>query len=211
MNKVQGLPKVIKKLDIINHDSEFFKYQYLPIKLPNISTAIEFRLIKFIPLIKICYNDYIELFGIENTRESYIYLTAKCEYQRGNCGFNRKGWHIDGYMSDDINYIWSSNQPTIFNSGEFNLSEDHHISQDQMLFQAKEENNVTYPNETILRLDNKCVHKVGNTEEGVRTFVKITFSKNKFNLKGNSHNYLLAYDWEMFDRLVSRNHPNYPN
>ena len=40
-----------------------------------------------------------------------------------------------------------------------------------------------------------------------RTFIKVSFSDQKYNLKGNTHNYLFDYEWDMIDRSVSRNDP----
>jgi len=73
--------------------------------------------------------------------------------------------------------------------------------------QALEENNITYPNNTLLGLDPFVVHKVGPYVEGIRTFFKLTFSKDIFNLENNSHNYMFAYDWEMKPRKEQRNVP----
>ena len=40
-----------------------------------------------------------------------------------------------------------------------------------------------------------------------RTFFKLSFSKDKYDLKGNSHNYLFDYNWEMRERKENRNIP----
>lgn len=34
----------------------------------------------------------------------------------------------------------------------------------------------------------------------MRNFLKVSFSKDKYDLKGNSKNYLLSYDWYFRDR-----------
>jgi hypothetical protein len=41
----------------------------------------------------------------------------------------------------------------------------------------------------------------------MRTFVKVSFSYDKYDLVGNSHNYLLNYAWEMKERKDDRNIP----
>lgn len=186
--------------------NEYMKYQYLPIAMPMQPTRIEERLGPFLSLIEAAMYDYADL----NNRDfmaSYIYLTVKSEYQRGGCGFNRPGWHIDSYLTDNIDYIYSNIQPTIFNSGKFNLTKDHEISLQEMKEQAKEENNYTFPSCSLIRVG-RAVHKVADFVEGHRIFVKITFSKEKFNLLGNSHNYLIDYNWDMKERKNSRNHPS---
>jgi len=41
----------------------------------------------------------------------------------------------------------------------------------------------------------------------MRTFVKISFSKDKYDLIGNSHNYEMDYKWDMKERKEERNIP----
>lgn len=211
------LPKVVGfRCDDFLYKGEYLYYQYMPIKLSYpentnyydvINFSIEDRLIPFYGILSdICY-DFQSWFGHDRYKESYIYLTLKRQYQKHDCGFNRAGWHSDGFMSDDVNYIWYSKQPTIFNYSKFNLTQDHEISLQEMNEQALWYNNYTFPNNSILRLDQYNIHKVGPIEEGVRTFLKVTFSKEKFNLEGNTHNYLLNYNWDMKPRKKSRNIP----
>jgi hypothetical protein len=199
---------------------EYLSYQYLPIKLayPDTSTlfylhniTIERRLEPFRNLINFCCENYKSYITLQEWRKTYIYLTVKRCYQRNGKGFNREGFHSDGYLTEDINYIWSDSQPTIFNNSQFVLSEDDQLSLDQMYFQAKPENNITYPNNTLLKLDQYVRHRVGDILEGVRTFVKVSFSKDRYNLEGNSHNYELNYNWEMFPRRICRNIPQVKN
>ncbi len=74
--------------------------------------------------------------------------------------------------------------------------------------QARSENIRTYPVNTLLRLDQYVIHRVApNAAPGYRAFVKISVSKARYNLKGNAHNYLLNYEWEMHSRDATRNHP----
>lgn len=138
----------------------------------------------------------------------YVYLTVKHMYQAAGESYNRHGMHIDGFGTDDINYVWSDSTPTEFYVQEFDLPEDHSESMDAMYKQAISTCQVLFPNNTLLRLDNTMVHRVSPYgKSGMRTFVKISFSNHKYNLKGNAHNYLLDYDWEMVDRNVERNCP----
>ena len=101
---------------------------------------------------------------------SYAYLTCHNLYQCGK-PFNRPGWHIDGFGTDDVNYIWSNKQPTVFNHGPFSLSDDDKQSMIDMNNQAKEENNFTFPDCSLVRI-NSSVHKVGDLVEGMRCFLK---------------------------------------
>lgn len=185
--------------------SEYMKYQYLLIAMPMQPTRIEERLFPFLVLIEAAMSDYENL-NHKDFMSSYIYLTVKSEYQRGDTGFNRPGWHIDDFGTDGQSYIWSNTQPTIFNDGPFNLSDDEHNSMIEMEEQADPKNNYCFPDKTLVRMG-RSVHKVGPYIEGHRVFVKVTFSKEKFNLLGNSHNYLINYDWDMKERNKERNVP----
>lgn len=187
---------------------EMMFYQYLPIKLVgNYAPICEDRLKCFHDIIGVMCCDFIGTFGLDRFIGSYVYLTAKNLYQIAGCAYNRPGWHSDGFMTDDINYIWYNKSPTVFNCTEFNLSQDDTLSLKEMNEQWELENNKTYPNNTILRLDQYNIHRVGPTSTGMRTFVKVSFSKDKYDLIGNSHNYLLDYNWEMKPRKEQRNIP----
>ncbi len=188
---------------------EMMFYQYLPIKLAGEAfTQYEGRLKCFKNIIRYVYLNYIDSFGFSEYRNSYMYLTAKHLYQLPQTSFNRMGYHSDGFLTEDINYIWSDKFPTIFNKGEFNLTSDDILSMKEMEEQAKIENEVTYPDKTLLRLNQYNIHKVGNvTEGGMRLFLKISFSKDKYDLIGNNHNYELNYNWDMKPRSSERNIP----
>lgn len=199
-----------KDLGVINVNcDQMLFYQYLPIKLKGqTEPIIEERLKCFEPLIGACCCDFIADFGLTRYMDSYVYLTVKRLFQGNGYCFNRKGYHSDGFLTDDINYLWSNALPTVFNFDEFNLSLNDDVSMTQMEQQAKKENEHTYPTGSILRLDQFVIHKVSDEEiEGMRTFAKVSFSKDKYDLKGNSKNYLLDYDWEMRDRQTKRNIP----
>lgn len=188
---------------------EMLFYQYLPIKLIGQSEPkIEPRLNYFGALIGVCCCDFIGVFGLDRYVQSYIYLTVKHLFQMPHCSFNRPGYHSDGFMTDDINYIWSDKFPTVFNDTNFRLSMDDSGSLVEMEQQANPENDFNYGNEILLRLDQYNIHKVGSiTNSDIRTFFKLSFSKDKYDLEGNSHNYLLDYKWEMKPRRAERNIP----
>lgn len=188
--------------------SETFSYLYMPIKLRGEATVFyEARLNVFDKIIGAALCDFVGEYGLDRFIDSNVYITAKNLYQREGSGFNRAGWHTDGFGTDDISYIWSNKQPTIFNSGSFSLTDDDESSMVEMSEQAKEENNLSLPNNSLLRLDQFSVHKVGEVEAGMRSFVKICVSKDKYNLVGNSKNQLLDYNWEYKQRKTNRNKP----
>lgn len=188
---------------------EMMFYQYLPIKFPTVVKPIyEERLKCFDDLIGNICCDFVGEFGLDRYVDSYVYLTAKHMYQMNNCSFNRMGYHSDGFLTDDINYIWYNKNPTIFNNSYFNLTLDDSISMDEMNKQALKEYELTYPENSLLRLNQYNIHKVNDFQQpGMRGFVKVSFSKDKYDLLGNTHNYLIDYNWDMKERKAERNIP----
>lgn len=189
--------------------NEMMFYQYLPIKFPkNIDVFYEKRLKFLDSLVGTVCCDFIGSFGLDRYVNSFVYLTVKSLFQKSGCSLNREGYHSDGFLTDDINYIWSDINPTVFNDSDFNLSLDDRNSLHQMSEQALIENEFEYPECTLLRLNQFSIHKVGEVKkEGVRTFIKISFSNDKYDLIGNSHNYELNYNWDMRPRSIDRNIP----
>jgi len=188
---------------------EMMFYQYLPIKMPNQTQPIyEPRLKCFDKLIGSICCDFIGEFGLDNYVNSYVYLTAKFLYQTPNCSFNRTGWHSDGFLTDDINYVWCDKCPTIFNKTDFDLPLDDLLSMEEMEKQSMPFNDVVYKENQLIRLNQFNIHKVAPiTKGGMRAFLKVSISKDKYDLIGNSHNYLLDYDWQMKERKQERNIP----
>ena len=193
-------PEDLGKYDI--ECPEMMLYQYLPIKMNHQSYLLKWGLPKNLHWMYPLHNQ------ITYDDNDYVYLTAKRSYATPDNKGNRKGWHTDGFMSEDINYIWYDCIPTEFAIQEFSLTEDHNISMREMEEQVDIRNIVTYPNRHLLKLTPENVHRVSESNmEGFRTFVKISVSKHKYNLKGNSHNYLFDYEWDMQERFVERNCP----
>lgn len=204
--KYNKIPKNLGEFSI--NVEEYFSYTYLPIKLIGQDVpTVEKRLQIFNPIIGRVCCDFIGDFGLDRYVNSYVYITAKHQYQRKGNGFNREGWHSDGFGTDDISYIWSNKQPTIFNNTEFVLTSDDTHSMIEMSEQVNENNNYMFPNNSLIRMDQYTIHKVGDYEQGNRAFVKICISTDKYNLKGNSINYDLDYEWEYFERKKERNIP----
>lgn len=139
----------------------------------------------------------------------YVYLTAKVSWVGPGSSANRPGWHGDGFGSDDVNVIWYDFLPTLFAEQPFWISDHDVKSMRQFEEQVRPESIVRYSNKTLLALDQHVVHAVDDnpTEAGRRTFIKISYSRHKYNLVGNTHNHNLDYEWEMFDRAALRNDP----
>jgi hypothetical protein len=200
-------PKVIAQSEV--QCDEMMFYQYLPIKLVDqTALQLEDRLSPFEALIGTACCDFVGEFGLDAFVQSNIYVTAKHMFQGPGATFNRVGWHCDGFLTDDINYIWSNCEPTIFNSSEFDLTLNDETSMVEMEAQALPENNFTYANELLLRLNQYSVHRVSvPTQIQLRTFFKLSFSKDKYDLIGNSKNPKLQYDWQFRPRTLNRNIP----
>lgn len=209
MKKIYGLkPILIEEIEVDN--SEMYYYQYLPIKLSDSNTFfIPPQLKRLEELIKKAVYD----FTINLDKSLYltnVYVTAKCQYVKKGDNLNRPGWHSDGFMTDDINYIWSDSLPTEYIEGNFNaIPQNHEESLEVFKILAYDREVKTCLPNVLYRLDEKVIHRsaINLQESFLRHFVKISFSREKYNLIGNSHNYEMNYDWEMKPRNKERNHP----
>lgn len=145
------------------------------------------------------------------SNKSYVYLTIKKMYIQPNACGNRDGWHIDGFMSDQLNYIWSDCDavPTEVSIGEFTLTLDHEKSIDEMYEQSCGNFIAQLKSNVLYEMDKSIVHRPSknNTNSAVlRTFIKLTFTKELFNGYGNAWNYKLPNIKPSKDRNICRNH-----
>ncbi|AIM37356.1 hypothetical protein KO02_12125 [Sphingobacterium sp. ML3W] len=210
MKNTYGLPPIKIASDVIIDNSEMYFYQYLPVRLSGKGSAILLpnQLERLRTIVNKACEDFIKEFGADKYYLQNIYLTAKCLYTPTGSNINRPGWHSDGFMTDDINYIWSDSLPTEYITGNFQLIQDHEISlyeMNHLIYDQK----LKCQSNCIYRLNQSVIHRpqININNPFVRHFVKISFSKEQYNLKGNAHNYLLDYNWEMKDRSLERNHP----
>lgn len=193
-------PKALSNFFMPPDEAMFFLC--MPIKLIGGRVAIPERLSRYTILLERATED----FGC--TDEVYIYITAKTMFVDINAPGNRPGWHIDGFGSGgDVNYIWSNMNPTEFAVQDFvNVSRDDQQSMVDISAQIDPAKIRTWPDCTLLRLDETVVHRLNpNAKPGFRSFVKLSFSRHQFNNAGNSHNYLLDYSWRMTPRKRERN------
>lgn len=187
---------------------EMMFWMYCPIKLPRqLSTVLPRNLRQFDPIINAVIADCSDI-GYDR----YIYITAKTLFATPENPGNRPGWHSDGFLTDDLNYIWCDANPTIFWEPEerFRFPADHAASLPQMnaLAENDPDHFFTYKPKHLLRLDQTVLHKVDtNIHPGLRTFVKISVSRHRYALRGNSINHELAPDWIYADRQADRNCP----
>lgn len=178
-------------------------YLYLPIKMArDLNVNIPEPLLK--------YKDLVRSVSVEDgwDLDDYVYLTAKTMFVTESCPGNRPGWHMDGFGSGgDRNYIWSDMNPTEFAIQDFScIPDDDVLSMLEIERQIDVEKIVTYPDNTLLRLDERVVHRVSpRPAAGLRSFFKLTVSKHRFRNEGNSHNWKFDYSWRMKPRSIQRN------
>lgn len=194
--------------------SEMMFWLYCPIKLPSQHhETLPPNLKQFSPLVEEVFHDVVrDNDGANLWREGYVYITAKTLWCTPENPGNRPGWHSDGFLTDDLNYIWADANPTVFweSHERVSFTADHNESLVEMEAACEHDTfaHRRYPLEHLLRLDQSVMHKVDtNIPAGVRTFVKISVSKHRYDLKGNSINHALAPDWAYQDRAAERNHP----
>ena len=141
----------------------------------------------------------------------YCYLTIKKMYVQPNSYGNREGFHIDGFLSDQDNFIWSDCEatPTEVALGEFILSDDHEKSLEEMTSQSSKMFKQTLSTNVLYDMNQNCVHRptTNRTDKAVlRTFIKVTYSKELFNCYGNAWNYKLPHIKPRTQRSYIRNH-----
>lgn len=180
--------------------------------MPFCSDGKTFHLPESLEWVEPILND-IEVGDMENFK--YAYLTVKHMYVDGYQ--NRPGWHIDGFGSDDINYIWCNTNPTQVAVQDFMLSRDHEQSLKQMEELGPADGYdpgcdgwvETLSCNILYRLDTSVVHRCAPVRmPTLRTFVKISLSNDIYNLEGNATNPLLSLgSAKKVRRSVDRNHP----
>lgn len=187
---------------------EYMHYLYLPVKMAgSLDVRLPQQLDFLLPLVaEICAREGAV------TRDSYVYVTARRGYATPGNPINRPGWHCDGFGTADVNYIWTDRWPTRFAIQGFGeVSCDHMRSIEQFEARVDAQSIVAYDECQLLRLDPFVVHAAPEIPEpgGDRSFLKISVSPDRYNLEGNSHNFLFDYDWHMWTRAEVRNHPQY--
>lgn len=193
---------------------QYMHYMYLPIAVPE-DPRFDFAIppeLEFARELIDCAH-YTEVVDHKNVWQ-YVYVTARRGFATPGNPLNRPGWHSDGFGTPDINYVWTDRYPTEFAIGDFGtISEDHIKSTEQFTHRATWWPTVrirTYEDKTLMRLDPSVIHTAPPIPApgGERSFFKVSFSNTRYNLKGNAHNYMLNYDWPMYDRAAVRNDPS---
>lgn len=193
-------PKVIGEFDI--QAKELMFVLYMPVRFPfEASPTLPGHLKPYLPLVEAAITAEKQHGG-----NKIVYLTVKRLYvEPGSLG-GRLGWHTDGFGTDDVNYIWCDKDPTEFCVQKFDLSDDHLVSMVQMEDQARPENIITHQPLELVRIDARHVHRCPETPvPGFRTFARVSFSDDRYDLEGNAHNHSLNYNWPMYRRDQERN------
>jgi hypothetical protein len=195
-----NLPKDCGLVDL--HPTEMMFWLYCPIFTPRQWLTFPDNLVQFRPLVKAALNEEYDL------EDHYGYLTVKTMYVAADHNLNRPGWHSDGFGTDDINYIWSDRAPTEFYADSFELPPECPDAMRIMTQRAYGKEIVTYPDRHLLRLDQSVIHRQAvHVEPGMRTFIKLSLSKDRYNLIGNSINWRIDERWPLIERKAERNHP----
>lgn len=187
--------------------SEMMFWLYCPIKLPKGDYVIPDNLCQFKPIIS-------EVNEAVDVTDMHVYITAKTLWVTQENAGNRRGWHSDGFMTDDLNFIWSDTKGTLFwePSETVSFTQDHSASLSEMEAVAEAGPHAVYPDKHLLLLDETVIHRVADFDSpGMRTFVKVSVSRHQYRLKGNSINHALCPDWEYIERRVERNAPETPS
>ena len=178
---------------------------YLPIYM-NHNLSIPERFSPFSHLIYLARED------CKTKDYKYIYITVKNLFVEKGGMQNRCGAHVDGFMSDDENYVYVSGQPTEWiSTALYKETPDHRASINNF--------NEYFSTSKILLMESNTLYRLGKTihrtpvidYSHVRLFVKISFSNHKYNLEGNAINDGIRYHWKYYKRGMVRNHPTKSN
>jgi hypothetical protein len=200
-NQYGGLPIDIGKFNLFKY-REFVNTLYLPVKIDDSPVCIPDNLDIYKPLIHIAKESIDQVF-------KYIYISVQNDYVLPNTTQKRPGNHVDGYLTDDETFIYVDSVDT---TEYFNMPKVLNGSLDDLealkSFEDVDGEFLRCKNKHLYDLK-RCIHRSPIiSKPHVRLFVKISFSNDKYNLKGNAKNHLLNYDWNYLDRNVTRNTPS---
>ncbi len=194
------LPQDLGLIDL--SPAEMMFWIYCPIWTPEEGPVVPPNLRQFWPIVQAAINR-------EGGLSGYGYLTARTLWVGGDYSGSRPGWHADGFGTEDINYIWSDHAPTEFIEDSFELPVGCADAMAVMAGYASKGDIVTYPAKHLLRLTPAVIHRPPeNVSPGIRSFVKLSISKDRYNLEGNSINHGLAEKFDYVPRQAERNHPH---
>ncbi|MBY3335475.1 hypothetical protein HFN99_00820 [Rhizobium laguerreae] len=202
--------------------SEMMFWLYLPIKIPGqFMPKLPANLKKYERIVDAVMDDVIDDDTINpkgrRWTESYVYLSVKITHVTPDAPGNRPGWHSDGFLTDDLNYIWTDRNPTEFfiTDALFGTEPDHRSSMKQFdwmarhLLRSKGDRLEHAKVNHLYRLDQTNIHRVSlNVESGKRAFIKVSVSDKPYVQLGNSINHELPqHPLPTLERQADRNCP----
>ena len=209
--KIQSkLPKGVI-LDLPVNDLEYCNIVYMCIKQKgNYEYCIPENFEKVVePIITSIYQISDDVWN--DVRNMNCYITIKKMYVQPNTSGNRDGWHIDGFLGNQYDFVWSDHlaTPTEVAVGDFELTPDHELSITEMYQQSVRAFNIPLDVGKLYYMGEQCVHRptTNKTSKPVlRTFIKVTFTYDDFNAIGNAWNYKLPHVKPNKQRNECRNH-----
>ena len=201
-NRYGGLPEDLGPHSVKGYMEDTYVL-YLPVKMNNSSIQVPDNLKMYEHLVYSAINNI-------NRRFEYIYLSVENRYIPADTCQKRPGWHVDGYLTNDETYIYTKSSDTTEYINQSNI-ELGPIDDLEALHQFN-----TYKGGEIVHINSghlynlkRCIHRSPTITKGhKRLFVKISFSNDRYNLYGNSKNYLFDYDWKYVERDNERNTPS---
>lgn len=219
-------PVEIGYVDLSRTWTEFMHYLYLPIRIPS-SDGGHPPVLRIPPRLEWLRPSVINAVRdagheAEYLNDPYVYITARRGYATPGNPLNRPGWHCDDFGGTDLNYVWCNEFPTRILRSDYSLdiSADDAQSMHDMrnLAELAEMPSVEglwideVRTDRLMRLTPYVIHDTPIiTLSGMRSFFKISVSTHRYDLIGNSHNYMLDYDWPMTSRESLRNQPSGTN
>lgn len=204
-------PVAIDRFDLPQWE-EYMHYLYLPVRMPGSNIRIPERLAFLTRPVLDALADARRF--ARHLSDPYVYVTARRGFASPDNPLNRPGAHCDDFGGDALNYIWTDRYPTRFCVAPFSeIPSDHEGSIREFEQQWRTDCEVTHPTGTLLRLTPFVVHRTPTVPEpgAMRSFFKVSIANERYNLAGNSHNYLFDYSWHMWSREELRNHPAHGN
>jgi len=168
-------------------------YQYFKCKNKGTSRVVlEKRMRPCVAMINECLKDFDDRNPKDSAFGKNVYVTLKHLYQFDRTQYNRRGYHCDGFGTNDMNYIWSNTQPTIFNRYQITMTDCHDQSLVDMRKNLPAEKEYSFHNKSLIMLRPNVPHRVNECgTEGVRTFFKLSITDHEYDLYGNSINHKL--------------------
>ncbi len=210
------VPRAPLEIGVLEH--EFSKVtpgiscHSMPIKFPGTEIRVPKELEQFLPAIKLAAE--FEATVNPHYEQCYAYIGVDQSMMKVGAPQRSTEIHTDGIQGPRIQpkipiehtYLCIDRDPTKVYVQPFNLrgaTADTHLLTPIFEAQAKEDSVVLVRPYVLTLLDAYTVHQAVPAEEsGIRTLIKISFSKRIFDRRGNTRNELFDYNWETHARPI---------